>query len=1550
MKNPGFVKYFILFCAMCFSAGNLHAAFCDCSKGTGRPALVPPGLLLFDEDESISESEEAAMRDEWLSMQIAKPNSVSQNKMKNQRYMTDVLQIDVERIDGYADRDGLFNASDPYIKIWYQSPASGWQFYGNSEIVEGCDGEACDAVYNYQARIPITRDGLYNTAIEAWDDDGGSSDELLGKKDFSQIPVNGMDMGWRLLDDHPDWNCWAKFRIRYEDNGIDNPVWTFFPPNNPTSSAQFEWNLPPDRSGIHHTDIHFSLDDTFGNADDNVFRVWGNTNTLTLDQSQTLADGIYFCAIRTMDNSGYVSDYIVYDGTLNWLDPTPVPPTITPTPTPGPSTPTPAPGAFMVGNIRIYSDFIDDLGNGRYRARGNIQINDHVRVEGSEAALILTTTGTPWIDGQGTVVLSDIDVPVFVGDFDIEPVAGNPEYGIVQPGQFTSLILEILGFYFHGQPIDLIVNVVEGWIYCETLIEINIPEIGLHVSHADFILDWMGNVSGTVTGFSFNIANITISFDQGYFNNNGIRVDYFIITLPPELGGGYTEAWGLNITHDRIWFSAAHIVLPVIRIEGGFEITGFNPNTGPEAWIEHLKLPYTGYKWCVDGRLRIPNLGDAGPCGIETTFSIFGDQLQQACVSFEGCGLQIPIGSTGLFLYKLGGCITFNNLPYPDPINQCAVGTIYDCNDDVITCCNFNYPDSITIKLLAGLQGGPDILGYKAVHADPLWLDINTGWGVGGGGVIRVVDNFEVGAGRVCVNPAGVRVDGYVSIAIIQGQLYLMVTPNHAEGSIRGSVTIPPGDYWFFQIDEPINLGQFLLLLGYYFVPESDFWDSGVWSTCQNSYCAGMKYGVLYSHEIFGQILSLAVDQNMNFYAWIDLNFFAWMTVNPDGTYTVQGDAIRCENMFATNDYTEIPIQIPENMHRTMFTLNHTGGNPNLLLRKPDGSIVSPSTVDNVKSFYSERDGWRFYSIRNPEPGLWHYIVYDLDNVSSYTVQLLQGNQPPEVNIESVIVEDARAKITWSGTDQDDPALVSLYYDTDNQNADGVPIAMSLGAGAVDNTTHWDLSGIPSGSYYLYAKIEDGKNAPVITYYDQPVHVSDSIPPLSPEKLDGNAGDGTVHLWWESPPDTDIWRYEIRFNPVDASDEEILMASGTDLFISGLQNGIPYRFIIIAEDLSHNMSAQSNELILTPNEYGDLTPPNNVLEIDGECADGMSVSINWAPPSGEQVSYYLLSYGLKSGLYGGTEARQGASPIHIDGSVTTYVLSGLTKGRTYCFSIQAVDDAGNISDYGTEVKVSVLSNQDDDMDNLPDDWEIFYWASITPSAAGDYDGDGLSNMHEYLLLSNPKNRDTDGDRIDDFNDAHPAESTDIDNDGISDDWELWYAISDAMGDPDQDGLTNLQEYVFKTSPHDMDSDGDGIGDREEFDNGSDPSDPDDPNPRCQNIGVSLEMPSHVFHTGDPCYLHAQLCNAFEIPVPELQFFAVLEAYGSYFFAPSWTTDLDFWTIGINPGPHDVTIIPEFVWPADVGSADNLVFYGVLTDPLIHRVVGDYDTWEFSWRP
>jgi len=117
----------------------------------------------------------------------------------------------------------------------------------------------------------------------------------------------------------------------------------------------------------------------------------------------------------------------------------------------------------------------------------------------------------------------------------------------------------------------------------------------------------------------------------------------------------------------------------------------------------------------------------------------------------------------------------------------------------------------------------------------------------------------------------------------------------------------------------------------------------------------------------------------------------------------------------------------------------------------------------------------------------------------------------------------------------------------------------------------------------------------------------------------------------------------------------------------------------------------------------------------------------------------------------------------------------------------------------------------------------------------DSDEDGITDILEFVLGTNPNSIDTDNDNLNDSAElliyyTNPTKD-DTDGDGMPDGWEVQYGldplVDDSSGDPDGDGLSNLGEYQNGTIPIDPDTDDDGLDDGDEVNiYGTDPTDSD----------------------------------------------------------------------------------------------------------------------------
>ena len=122
---------------------------------------------------------------------------------------------------------------------------------------------------------------------------------------------------------------------------------------------------------------------------------------------------------------------------------------------------------------------------------------------------------------------------------------------------------------------------------------------------------------------------------------------------------------------------------------------------------------------------------------------------------------------------------------------------------------------------------------------------------------------------------------------------------------------------------------------------------------------------------------------------------------------------------------------------------------------------------------------------------------------------------------------------------------------------------------------------------------------------------------------------------------------------------------------------------------------------------------------------------------------------------------------------------------------------------------------DQDSDGMEDYWEHIHYLDFTNpnDATIDSDNDGLSNLRESQLGTNPQSTDSDGDGYSDYAEVNlhytDPTSKDNDEDGMADVWEvnngLDIKVNDADEDPDSDGFTNLDEFVNGTDPNNAES-------------------------------------------------------------------------------------------------------------------------------------------------
>jgi hypothetical protein len=166
-------------------------------------------------------------------------------------------------------------------------------------------------------------------------------------------------------------------------------------------------------------------------------------------------------------------------------------------------------------------------------------------------------------------------------------------------------------------------------------------------------------------------------------------------------------------------------------------------------------------------------------------------------------------------------------------------------------------------------------------------------------------------------------------------------------------------------------------------------------------------------------------------------------------------------------------------------------------------------------------------------------------------------------------------------------------------------------------------------------------------------------PPAAPTGVLATPGNEQVALSWSTVPGATS--YTVRYGGTPGVYDQTLAASGSSATITGLTNGTPYYFIVVAANAS-GPSPDSAEVTATP----ALALPAAPTGLSATAGSGQ-VSLAWNPVAG--ATSYTVRYGTASGVMTTTV------PVSITGS--SHTVSGLSNGVTYYFVVSASNAAGN---------------------------------------------------------------------------------------------------------------------------------------------------------------------------------------------------------------------------------------------------------------------------------
>lgn len=263
----------------------------------------------------------------------------------------------------------------------------------------------------------------------------------------------------------------------------------------------------------------------------------------------------------------------------------------------------------------------------------------------------------------------------------------------------------------------------------------------------------------------------------------------------------------------------------------------------------------------------------------------------------------------------------------------------------------------------------------------------------------------------------------------------------------------------------------------------------------------------------------------------------------------------------------------------------------------------------------------------------------------------------------------------------------------------------------------------------------------------------------------------------------------------------------------------------------------------------DRSAPAAVANLTATAMDQPGVlRLSWSAPGDDAGVGRVASYEVR---HSSSEINAGnwlnasllsLSVEPVDAGAAQYGFVTLEPGRRYYFGVRSLDEAGNRGDL-SNIAVATAPLDDENANGVSDQWEASMRLRLGDgfNLVDDSDGDGLSNLEEYIYRTNPAAADSDGDGMDDkweldngldalsYNPANPdsdndgipdteerfagsnPRSADTDGDGIPDPWEIDRGLDPltsgrddgADADPDGDGYKNIEEYIADTAPWDF---------------------------------------------------------------------------------------------------------------------------------------------------
>ena len=800
--------------------------------------------------------------------------------------------------------------------------------------------------------------------------------------------------------------------------------------------------------------------------------------------------------------------------------------------------------------------------------------------------------------------------------------------------------------------------------------------------------------------------------------------------------------------------------------------------------------------------IALPMMGDdgsgGGDVGIKVAFKLCQSSLREAKLTFSAPPSGIPVGTTGVGVYLIGGEVLIGPTSTRITINlgfetQDGGATVGDGHGTVI----------IDTAGLFDLHANAKLV--KIVDAD---VHLQVAW--------NPLDILLEAKASCCGN----LLTGSISIHAWMGQgwqhKYDWLPDNdefHFTGKFEAKLFIPEGYIADIGITElpPFDVSfELRIAFGQF---------------CQDPACSKYSWGMSASLGIFGVTIGLYVDdtgpslflgsddhrlidegpvalvqQNLANVAQpqfqVDPNkppieqpggnqpYLKPIIKSPANTWPHEPSSAVCKTTGPATQQCSFAVK--PSAGRALFAVGWLNGALDVGLIKPDGTLITPAnaqaegvtiTISNTATVHQVAFGvapggqalasgiWKL-QLANVGVGLLptiknNYQLMFFSDPPAPTLTLTTPSAPKQA-------ADGSTTLNWTALRANlplgDETKIELVYTpviskpVDLTDFTGNAIVAKLNANG--DSYVWNTSGLASGEYAIGARIEDHihGNGPVVAWAPGSILINDQTPPDVPTITGVFDGDDGLIVAWTRPAQRDLSGYQIEYtipdwspsNPQRQRIERVLPrgAAANDLWktdqarLGGLLGSQQTTVCVRSYDASGNISACAP---FTSAPARNPQPPRaapirlRVTPVDANVIGPpvAALKAEWGAPNGPLPAGYLLSFAPTScRLPNATSvAAQGRSPIDV-GNTLLYQLSGLTLGQRYRVTVATYNGAKLL---GPAVSASAMNAL-----NFAQWASVFDLSAANALPSADPDKDGLTNQQEYDLGAFPLTADSDG--------------------------------------------------------------------------------------------------------------------------------------------------------------------------------------------------------------